>query len=69
MRRQNLTAVTLDQLVDRFAEIDERQYDTREVGDIAKYNRPFSRMSEVEAELRRRSPEAQNTKRLTPTLT
>ena len=58
MRRQNLEGFTIDQLLHRYVEIGERQYDAWEVGDTAKFSRLFTRMSEMEAELRRRGPEA-----------
>ena len=54
MKRDDLRAMTVDQLVELFAEITREQYRAIAKDDNAKYNRLFSRMDAVEQELKGR---------------
>jgi Domain of unknown function (DUF2019) len=58
MRRTNLKSMTIDQLVDRFAEIGIAQDDALWESKYAKFNRLFDRMNEVDLELRSRGLDA-----------
>jgi hypothetical protein len=54
MKRDDLRAMTVDQLVELFAEITREQDGAIAKDDNAKYNRLFSRMDAVEQELKGR---------------
>jgi hypothetical protein len=58
VRRVDLTKMTVDQLVERFAEIGIAQDDALWDGKYAKFNRLFDRMNEVDLELRARGMDA-----------
>jgi Domain of unknown function (DUF2019) len=58
MRRADLKSMTVDQLVDRFAEIGVAQDQAELMGEIGKFNRLYGQMDDVDQELRRRGREA-----------
>ncbi len=58
MNRIALDKMTVDQLVERFAEIGVPQYEADDRHDRAAYNKPYSEMDEVDQELRARGPDA-----------
>ena len=58
MKRCDLTDLTLDQLVDRYAEIGVAQYDVLRNKPISQFRPLFDRQIEVDEELRRRGVEA-----------
>jgi hypothetical protein len=58
MRQSNLSDLTLDHLVERFAEIGVAQSKALDADDTAKFNRLFDTLMEIERELKRR-PEDQ----------
>ncbi len=58
MKRADLTKMTIDQLVDRFAEIGLAQNDALWDGKYARFNRLYDQMSDVSQELKRRGKEA-----------
>jgi Domain of unknown function (DUF2019) len=55
MKQVDLTACTVDQLVDRFAAIGVEQDKAEQAEDKAKYRRLFSQMSAVQNELKSRT--------------
>ena len=58
MRQINLKAMTVDQLVDRFAEIGIAQDTAELMGEISKFNKLYGQMKDVDTELRARGEEA-----------
>ncbi len=62
MSKQDLKALTTDQLVDRFAEIgiaqDNALWDELGTNQCSQYNRLFDQMNEVDKELRARGQQA-----------
>jgi hypothetical protein len=54
MRQSNLGDLSLDQLVNRFAEIGISQSKALDADDTAKFNRLFDKLMEVEKELKQR---------------
>lgn len=58
MKPKNLDEMTVDELIERFAEIGVAQYKALDDDDYAKFNRLYRQMDEVDRELRARGPEA-----------
>jgi Domain of unknown function (DUF2019) len=58
MKHARLEDMTLDQLVDRFAEIGIAQDQAELMGEIRKFNKLFDQMHAVDIELRARSTQA-----------
>ena len=58
MRQINLKAMTVDQLVDRFAEIGIAQDTAELMGENSKFNKLYGQMKDVDTELRARGEEA-----------
>jgi hypothetical protein len=58
MKRRNIQQMTIDQLVERFAEIGIAQEQAILYDEHGKYNRLYKQMDAVDNELRARGPEA-----------
>lgn len=58
MKSKNLTEMTVDELVERFAEIGLAQYRALDEDDIKKYRKLYKQMDEVDHELRARGSDA-----------
>jgi hypothetical protein len=58
MKRVKLKSITVDQLVDRFAEIGVAQDEAELYGEHKKFRRLFNQMHDVDQELRRRGLQA-----------
>lgn len=58
MKQINLRAMTVDQLVDRFAEIGVAQDTAELMGEISKFNKLYGQMKDVDTELRARGEDA-----------
>jgi Domain of unknown function (DUF2019) len=58
VRQINLKAMTVDELVDRFAEIGIAQDTAELMGEISKFNKLYRQMKDVDTELRARGEDA-----------
>lgn len=58
MRQINLKAMTVDELVDRFAEIGIAQDTVELMGEISEFNKLYWQMKDVDIELRARGEDA-----------
>jgi hypothetical protein len=61
MKRADLKSMTVDELVDRFAEIGIAQDTAELMGEISKFNKLYRQMKDVDTELRARGEDARRT--------
>jgi hypothetical protein len=60
MKRDPLASMTVDQLIERFAELGIGQYDADSYRNLPKFKRLFKAMEAVNQELKARGPEARS---------